>query len=200
VGQARKLPIGTNLVIGETGFERHGVELIDIFRTVESAKAIQRAGVPFVLWVGFDTSAGAGCVPNADGMTQCVRPYGVVEADGADRLVTKMLRAALTAQAAEIANPPSDRIDAVTVAGVAGGFRYFELWGAFDAYATYSPVVVCDGADAEPAPVIWRSSTQINIKIPHDATRDRYCVFQVVRHSGSAQLPSLSFGPKLVPK
>src|SRR5205807_1245230 len=49
---------GAQLAIGESGYPRHGVDGTDTFRTVATAKAIQRVGLPFaILWEAYDTNA-----------------------------------------------------------------------------------------------------------------------------------------------
>jgi len=42
---------GAQLAIGEVGFPRHALDGVDMFRTVETTKAIQRVGLPVaILW------------------------------------------------------------------------------------------------------------------------------------------------------
>jgi hypothetical protein len=180
------------LLVGESGFPQHGVDGVDAFRTTESAKAIQRAGLrAAVLWEGFDTSA-APCA--AAGDAGCVQPYGVLEADGSDRLITKMVRNALLAQAQAMASRPAARIAGVNDRGVAGDWRYFELYGQFPG-GPYTPVVSCDGSDAGAELSGTPSAGQINGRFPAAPTGTGYCVFRLVRADGVA---TLDFGPELV--
>src|SRR5262249_7451728 len=69
------------LLMGEVGPSQHGIDGIDAFRTVATAKAIQRARLrAAVLWVGFDGSASGR-----------VQPYGILDVDGGDRPVMQSL-------------------------------------------------------------------------------------------------------------
>jgi hypothetical protein len=186
----------TQLLIGESGFAQHGIDGVDAFRTTESAKAIQRAGLrAAVLWEGFDTSAGP-CASSGD--PGCVQPFGVLEADGSDRLVSKMVRNALLAQAQAIAARAAARINGINDRGVAsdasGAWHYFELYGSFPG-GPYSPVVTCDGTDAAGAISGTPSTGQINVRFPAAPTGTGYCVFRLVRADGET---TLDFGPKLV--
>ncbi len=175
---------GGQLAVGEAGFPHHAVNGVDAFRTVETAKAIQRVGLPIaILWEAFDT--------NADGQ---VRPFGLLHASGEARAVTSLARRELQAQAAEMATPPSARVLAAddrgvtTVDGVA--YRFFELYGSFP-HGPFRATALCDGSEA-PIDVVYQSDGQINVRLRHDGIEQRYCTLRLVRRDGTR---TLAFGP-----
>ena len=174
----------SQLAIGEAGFPRHGIDTIDTFRTVQTTLAVQRVQLPFsTLWEAYDTSAG-----------DRVYPYGIVQATGQERRVTRILQAALTAQAAEIAAGPDAQINAANDRGVAVengvAHRYYELYGQYPR-GPFTGSALCDGVDT-PVDVTYQGDTQVNIRIPHFSWSNRYCIFRLSRGDGSH---TLAFGP-----
>jgi hypothetical protein len=175
---------GAQLAIGEAGFPRHGLDGVDMFRTVETAKAIQRVGLPVaILWEAFDTNAG-----------DRVRPYGLLHGSGQTRRVMRILRRELQAQAIEIATNPTARILAATDRGVTpvGGvpYRFFELYGEFP-NGPFGATALCDGVEA-PIDVVFQSTGQINVRLLHEGVEQRYCTLRLWRGDGTR---SLAFGP-----
>jgi hypothetical protein len=174
----------SQLAIGETGFARHGIDTIDTFRTVETALAVQRVKLPFaILWEAYDTNAG-----------DRVYPYGILQATGQQRKVTRILQAGLTAQAAEIAAGPDAQINAANDRGVAVqngvAHRYYELYGQYPR-GPFAGSALCDGVDT-PVDVTYEGDTQINVRIPHLSWSNRYCIFRLSRGDGAH---TLAFGP-----
>jgi hypothetical protein len=174
----------SQLAIGEVGFARHGIDGVDVFRTVETVLAVQRVKLPFaILWEAYDTSS-----------VDRVHPYGVLQATGQQRKITRILQPGLTAQSAEIASSPDAQINAANDRGVTvvNGvpYRYFELYGQFPR-GPFAGSALCEGVDT-PVDVTFEGSLQINVRIPHLPQSDRYCTFRVWRSDGSH---SLAFGP-----
>jgi hypothetical protein len=174
----------SQLAIGESGFARHGIDSIDVFRSVETALALQRAKLPFaILWEAYDTNAG-----------DRVYPYGILQATGQQRKVTRILQAGLTAQAEEIAAGSDAKINAANDRGVAVvngvAYRYYELYGQFPR-GPFASSALCDGVDT-PVDVTYEGDTQINVRIPHLSWSNRYCIFRLSRGDGSH---TLAFGP-----
>jgi hypothetical protein len=172
------------LAIGEVGFPRHALDGVDVFRTVETAKAIQRVGLPIViLWEAFDTNAG-----------DRVRPYGLLHGSGQTRSVMRILRHELQAQAAEIATNPTALILAATDRGVTpvGGvpYRFFEFYGSFP-NGPFGATALCDGVET-PIDVVFQSTGQINVRLLHEGVEQRYCTLRLWRGDGTR---SLAFGP-----
>lgn len=172
----------TQLLIGEMGFPRHGVDGTDVFRTVATAKAVQRVGPKSaILWEAFDTIAGN------------VKPFGLLQADGTPRRVGAALTRELAAQAAEIQVGTPIQINAAVdrlVTNVGGiDYRYYELYGSFPG-SGYSATALCDGI-GNPAEVVYESSGQLNVRLLH-GTRNRMCTVRVTRADG---VRSLEFGP-----
>lgn len=174
----------SQLAIGESGFPRHGIDGIDTFRTVETALALQRVNLPFaILWEAYDTNAG-----------DRVYPYGILQATGQQRKVTRILQAELAAQSAEIASGPDAQINAANDRGVTvdGGvpYRYYELYGNYPR-GPFTGSASCDGVDAS-VDVVYEGSLQINVRIPHLSFSNRYCTFRLWRSDGTH---TLAFGP-----
>jgi hypothetical protein len=175
---------GSQLAIGEVGFPRHALDGIDMFRTVETVKAIQRIGVPFaILWEAFDTGAG-----------DRVSPYGLIHATGETHKVMRLLRHELQAQAAEMATNPSAQILAANDRGVTQinhvSYRFFELYGSFP-NGQFSATALCDGVET-PIEVVYQSVGQINVRFRHEEIEQRYCTLRLWRGNGTH---SLAFGP-----
>jgi hypothetical protein len=175
---------GAQLSIGEVGFPRHALDGVDMFRTVETAKAIQRVGLPIaILWEAFDTNAG-----------DRVRPYGLLHGSGQTRSVMRILRRELQAQATEIATNPSARILAANDLGVTlvNGvpYRFFELYGTFPNGA-FGATALCDGVET-PIDIVFQSTGQINVRLLHEGVEQRYCTLRLWRSDGTR---SLAFGP-----
>ena len=146
--------------------------------------AVQRVKLAFaILWEAYDTNSG-----------DRVHPYGVLQATGQQRIVTRILQAGLTAQTAEIAHGSDAQINAVNDRGVAVengvAYRYYELYGQFPR-GPFAGSALCDGVDT-PVDVMYEGDLQINVRIPHLPQSDRYCTFRVSRNDGSH---SLAFGP-----
>lgn len=174
----------SRLAIGEVGFARHGIDGTDVFRTVETVRAVQRVNLPFaILWEAYDTNAG-----------DRIYPYGVLQATGQQRKVTRIMQAELAAQALEIAGGPDARINAASDRGVTVidgvPYRYYELYGRFPR-GPFTGSALCDGVDT-PIDVTYGGDLQINVRIPHRPQSDRYCTLRVLRRDGSR---SLAFGP-----
>lgn len=179
---------GAQLAIGEVGFPRHALDGVDMFRTVETAKAIQRVGLPIaILWEAFDTTA-------ADDRGRWVRPYGLLHGSGQTRSVMRFLRRELQAQATEIATNPTARILAANDRGVTpvGGvpYRFFELYGSFP-NGPFGVTTLCDGVET-PIDVVFQSIGQINVRLLHEGVEQRYCTLRLWRGDGTR---SLAFGP-----
>jgi hypothetical protein len=175
---------GAKLAIGEVGFPRHGLDGVDMLRTVETAKAIQRVGLPIaILWEAYDTNAG-----------DRVHPYGVLHASGQTRSVLRILRRELQVQATEIATNPTARILAATDRGVTEvgsvPYRFFELYGSFP-NGPFSATALCDGVET-PIDVVFQSTGQINVRLLHEGVEQRYCTLRLWRADGTR---SLAFGP-----
>ena len=174
----------SKLAIGESGFPRHGVDGIDTFRTVETALAIQRVQLPFaILWEAYDSNAG-----------DRVYPFGLLQATGQQRKVTRILLAEIKAQAVEMASAPDAQIAAANDRGVATdhgvAYRYYELYGQYPR-GPFGGTALCDGIDT-PVDVVYEGDLQINVRIPHQSLSDRHCVFRLWRTDGSH---TLAFGP-----
>ncbi|WP_144122658.1 hypothetical protein [Catellatospora sichuanensis] len=175
---------GAQLAVGEVGFPRHAIDGVDGFRTVETAKAVQRVGLPIaILWEAFDTNSG-----------DRVRPYGLLHATGGARAVMDILRRELQAQATEMATNPSARILAAADRGVTpiGGidYRFFELYGSFPS-GPFTATALCDGTET-PIDVVHQSAGQVNVRLRHAGVEQRYCTMRLVRGDGTR---SLAFGP-----
>lgn len=175
---------GSQLAIGEVGFPRHALDGIDMFRTVETVKAIQRVGLPFaILWEAFDTGAG-----------DRVSPYGLLHANGRNRSVMHLVRRELQLQATEIASNPSARIVAANDLGIAQvnrvSYRFFELYGSFP-NGPFGATALCDGVET-PIDVVYESIGQINVRLRHEGLEERYCTLRLWRNDGTR---SLAFGP-----
>ena len=174
----------SQLAIGESGFPRHGIDSIDMFRTVETALSLQRVKLPFaILWEAYDTNAG-----------NRVYPYGILQSTGQPRKVTRILQAELTAQAAEIASGSDAQIYAANDRRVAVEnsvpYRYYELYGQFPR-GPFTASALCDGVDT-PVDITYQGASQINLRIAHLSWSNRYCVFRLSRSDGSH---TLAFGP-----
>lgn len=174
----------SQLGIGESGFPRHGIDGIDTFRTVETALSLQRVNLPLaILWEAYDTNAG-----------DRVYPFGILQATGQQRKVTRILQAELAAQAAEIASGPDAQINAANDRGVTidNGipYRYYELYGNYP-NGPFTGTASCDGVDAS-VDVVYEGSLQINVRIPHLPFSNRFCTFRLWRSDGTH---SLAFGP-----
>ena len=174
----------SSLIIGEAGAARHGLDAVEIFRTVETVKAIQRASLPVaILWEAYDTSAGGR-----------LWPFGLLHAKGELRDVTRILHRELTAQAAEIATHPAIAVNAAVDQGVTniGGtdFRFFELYGNYPG-GPFTASSLCDGIET-PIDVVFQSAGQINVRIAHSTESERYCTIRINRNDGAR---SLAFGP-----
>jgi hypothetical protein len=174
----------SQLGIGESGFPRHGIDGIDTFRTVETALALQRVNLPFaILWEAYDTNAG-----------DRVYPFGIQQATGQQRKVSRILQAELAAQAAEIASGPDAQINAANDRGVTidNGipYRYYELYGNYPR-GPFTGTASCDGVDAS-VDVVYEGSLQINVRIPHLSFSNRFCTFRLWRSDGTH---TLAFGP-----
>jgi hypothetical protein len=179
----------SQLAIGEIGFARHGIDTIDTFRAVETALAAQRAKLPFtILWEAYDTNIGD---HNAGAR---VYPFGILQASGQQRKVTRILQAELAAQAAEIAAGPDAQINAAIDRGVAvengAAYRNYELYGQYPR-GPFAGSALCDGIDT-PVDVTYEGDTQINVRVPHLSWSNRYCIFRLSRGDGSH---TLAFGP-----
>jgi hypothetical protein len=175
---------GAQLVIGEVGFPRHALDGVDMFRTVETVKAIQRVDLPIaILWEAFDTNAG-----------DRVHPFGLLHGSGPTRNVMRILRRELQAQASEIATNPTVRILAANDRGVTsvGGvpYRFFELYGSFP-NGPFHATSLCDGVEV-PIDVVFQSIGQVNVRLLHEGIEQRYCTLRLWRGDGTH---SLAFGP-----
>jgi hypothetical protein len=174
---------GSKLAIGEVAFPEIAVDERDIFRTVETAKAIQRARVAFaILWEGYDTVAG-----------DRVQQFGVLNANGSPRLVQQVLRHELLAQADELRVPTDITVNGITdrlVSDVGGTpYRFYELYGSFPG-AGYTATAVCDGIGTA-VDIVFAGPGQINVRIPHQYTR-RFCSLRLARPGAQ---PSRTIGP-----
>jgi hypothetical protein len=175
---------GALLAIGEAGFPRHGLDGVDAYRAVETAKAIQRVGLPIaILWEAFDTNAG-----------DRVHPYGLLDGSGSTRSVMRILKSEVQDQAAEIATNPTARILAAVDRGVTPvdgvAYRFFELYGSFPD-GPFAATALCDGVET-PVDVVFQSAGQINVRLLHEGVEQRYCTLRLWRSDGSR---SLEFGP-----
>jgi hypothetical protein len=170
----------SRLGIGEVGYTRHGIDGIDSFRTVATALAVQRLKLPFaILWEAYDTYAG-----------DRTQPFGILQARGQLRKVTRSLRAELNAQSAEMATNPDAKILAANDRLVSSGYRYYELYGEFPR-GPFGATALCDGIDT-PIELTFQGATQVNVRIPHQIWFDRQCTFRLWRSDGTH---SLAFGP-----
>jgi hypothetical protein len=166
------------------GAPRHGLDAVDVFRTVETVKAIQRVNLPFaILWEAYDTTAGGR-----------VLPYGLLHATGQLRDVTRILRKELKAQAAEIASGPVIAVNAAVDAGVTNvagtDYRFYELYGSYPG-GPFTASALCDGIET-PIDVVYQSAGQINVRLLHRSAEDRHCRLRIHRGDGAR---SLAFGP-----
>jgi hypothetical protein len=174
----------SKLIIGEVGAARHGLDAVEVFRTVETAKAIQRARLETaILWEAYDTTSGGK-----------IWPFGLLDAMGALRDVTRILHRELSAQAAEIAANPRITVNAAVDRGVTniGGtdYRFFELYGTYPG-GPFTASSLCDGIET-PVDVVFQSAGQINVRIKHRTSEERYCTIRIRRADGAQ---SLAFGP-----
>jgi len=174
----------SKLIIGEVGAARHGLDAVEVFRTVETAMAIKRAQLETaILWEAYDTT-----------FRGKIWPFGLLHAMGQVRDVTRTLHRALTAEAAEIAANPVIAVNAAVDRGVTniGGidYRFFELYGTYPG-GPFTASSLCDGIET-PIDVAFQSAGQINVRIGHRTSEERYCTIRVHRADGAR---SLAFGP-----
>jgi len=149
----------------------------------EIARAVQRAGLSVnVGWAAYDSRDDTGRV----------YPFGLFTPYGTEKVGMQVLRDALRAGAAELAQPHPGRIDGIVVSDVAVGsdwFDLFEIYGSFPTPpASASQVTLtCDGVRVTPE-IVGSNTTQVNIRMRHLDLPQRYC---------SVKLPgTLTHGPK----
>jgi hypothetical protein len=167
--------------VGEVGFPRMGIDGLDIVRTAETVKAIQRVGLPIViLWEAFDTNSG-----------NQVHPYGLMHATGQERDIVRILRGEMRQQAQDISSSaigsisPND-VGLTTSAGLS--YRNVELYGSFG-NGNFVASALCDGVE-EQVGITFSSTGQINVRLRHEGVEQRYCTFRISRSDGQLSLSS----------
>jgi hypothetical protein len=177
----RQLGPGTELILGEFGYEFMAGDGTAGWRFIEAVKAAKRAHISVItVWEAFTTID---------------RKDGLLDFDGNEREILRRLREVDTRPVLDMSGP-------IAILGIRDcgdvpgeGRRYFELYGRFPAPATqtYRVEVVSDGVPIA-ANVTFPGQSQINAAIQMRADK-HWCVFRVHR---SDQASSNEYGPCLV--
>lgn len=174
------------LIVGEFGVESNPnlQSVDDAWAFAEVARAVQRAGLPVnVAWAAYDSVQ--------DGV---MYPFGFFNSSGTERYGMTLMRSALFAGAAELAQPhPATTTNVVVTTTAVGGIWYdlFEIYGSFPTPPTSLSQVSLNCSPAAYLPqFVAANTTQVNIRMRHQSLPKQYCTVKVAG--------SLTHGPKRI--